>query len=241
MFKRLFLDKKGVIFDLDGTVIESSELWDKAFKDVADSLDFEWRGKNFISGKDIPVIWSDYLNFVGINPGVSIGQLVKQTKEKFIENVEIEGLKVKDGFWYFSHVLREEKNFKLGLVTNTDRDIGTRVVEKAEIGDFFNTIVFGDDAKEKKPHPAVYKLASNNLELSPRELLVFEDSPEGAKAALKAGMDVIVIWDWHRFSKKDFPSKVSSYVRDFTKLPEALDKTRKEYLLEKYELSEENS
>ncbi len=241
MFKQFFLDKKGVVFDLDGTVIESSDLWNKAFEEVASNLDIEWKGKNFISGKDIPVVWSDYLNFVGRSPGVSMEQLVRQTKSEFLKFVETEGVEVKEGFWHFSHVLREEKKFKLGLVTNTDRDVGSRVVEKVGIGNSFNTIIYGDDVKKKKPHPEIYKLASNNMELKPEELLVFEDSPEGAKSADKAKMDVIVIWDWHRFSEKDFPSNVLAYVEDFTKFPGNLDKTRKEFLLEKYSASEENS
>jgi len=184
--------------------------------------------------------WDEYLKYAGINPGVSISDLVKQTKDKFLKKLDSTDLELREGFWHFTLVLKEERNLKLGLVTNTDKEVAQKVLQKLGISNVFDIVLFGDDVKKKKPNPEIYKLASKNLGIKPHKILVFEDSPEGVKAAVKAKMPVIAIWKHISPSKKEYSSNVLLFVEDFSIFPGNLDLSYKESMREFMKDSDES-
>jgi len=237
MFKQIFKGKEAVVFDLDGTLVDSKPLWNAACTEVAQNLGFEWRGSAFLGGQGLRSTWNEYLRYADINPGVSISELVKQTKDKFLKRLASADLELLDGFWHFMLMLKDERNFKLGLVTNTDKDVGQKVLQELGVSNVFDIALFGDDVKKKKPNPEIYKLACKKLGIKPHKILVFEDSPEGVKAAVKAKMPVIAIWNPSSPPKKEYSTNVLLFVEDFSVFPGNLDKTYKESLLQ--ETSEE--
>lgn len=228
MFKQFFSNKKGIIFDLDGTLINSFPIWNKAFSSVYSSFGYEWRGANFIGGDGVVNTWKEYLDYEDVNLGVSWDELRSQTNKAFLKNFSRESVEVVDGFWRLSLVLKEQEDRKLGMVTNTDKEVGEKVVEILGLKNSFDLIIYGDDVKKKKPDPAIYKLWLEKTGLKGKDVLVFEDSPDGAKAAVDAGIDVIVVWDWRKFNKKEYPAQVLEYVADLSVIPPNLDKTREE-------------
>ena len=62
------------------------------------------------------------------------------------------------------------------------------VLQKLRLTDYFAAIVAGDDVILGKPDPAIFRLTSQKLDVDPKEILVFEDSVSGVKAAKAAGM-----------------------------------------------------
>jgi len=174
------------------------------------------------------------LRYTDINPGVSISELVKQTKDKFLKRLVSTDLELLNGFWHFMLVLKDERNFKLGLVTNTDKEVGQKVLQKLGVSNIFDITLFGDDVKKKKPNPEIYKLAAKKLGIKPHKILVFEDSVEGVKAATEAKMPVIAIWKPSSPPKKEYSSRVLLFVEDFSVFPGNLDTTYKESLLREY-------
>ena len=234
MFKQIFKGKEAVVFDLDGTLVDSKPLWIAACTEVAQNLGFEWRGSAFLGGEGLYSTWSDYLSYADINPGVSISELVKQTKDKFLKLLDSADLDVRDGFWHFVSILKDERNFKLGLVTNTDKEVGQKVLQKLGVSNVLDIALFGDDVKKKKPNPEIYKLVGKKLGIKPHKILVFEDSVEGVKAAVKAGMPVIAIWKPSSPPKKEYSSNVLLFVEDFSVFPGNLDKTYRESLLREF-------
>lgn len=67
------------------------------------------------------------------------------------------------------------------------------VFEKCRIGQYFTTVVCGDDVARCKPDPEIYLTAARKLGLAPEECLVFEDAKAGIKAANNAGMKVVAL------------------------------------------------
>lgn len=61
------------------------------------------------------------------------------------------------------------------------------------LGTAFAVIVSGDDVQHSKPHPEIYLLASSRLGVAPERCLAIEDSPNGVKSALAAGMQVVAV------------------------------------------------
>jgi len=234
MFKRIFKGKEAVVFDLDGTLVDSKPLWNAACTEVSKNLGFEWRGSAFLRGKGLRSAWDEYLRYVDINPGVSIEDLVKQTKDKFLKILDSTDLELLDGFWHFISILKDERNFKLGLVTNTDKEVGQRILQKLGVNNVFDIALFGDDVKKKKPNPEIYKLVAKKLGIKHHKILVFEDSVEGVRSAVKAKMSVIAIWKPSSPPKKEYSSRVLLFVEDFSVFPGNLDTTYKESLLREY-------
>jgi len=60
MFKQIFEGKEAVVFDLDGTLIDSKPLWNMACTEVAQNLGFEWRGSAFLGGQGLRSTWNEY-------------------------------------------------------------------------------------------------------------------------------------------------------------------------------------
>ena len=68
------------------------------------------------------------------------------------------------------------------LATGTDREnIRLKLRGNEFVLDFFQSLVGGDEVKEGKPHPEIFLLAAERMQMSPSECLVFEDAPVGAK------------------------------------------------------------
>lgn len=232
MFKNFFQGKKAVLFDLDGTVADTHPIWNQACEEVSRNLGFTWRGYNFLTEPSLEKTWESYLDMSGEDYGVPISALVSQTKDKFIAkflSMDPEDV-LKAGFWPFLNEIRLERKMKVGLVTNSSRDVAERLLKHLNINELFLVIVCGDEVKKKKPDPEMYEKALRSLEVKAEEALCFEDSPTGVKATQKAGLTIIRIQN-PLFSDKDFPSNLV-FVDDFTVFPGNLDKTKKEALQE---------
>ncbi len=81
----------------------------------------------------------------------------------------------------------------VAIVTGSARQAVLHVLHSLGIESLINLVVAGDDVKKGKPDPESYLLAAEKLGVSPDECLVLEDSVNGVKSALAAGMKVIAI------------------------------------------------
>ena len=232
MFKDYFHNKKAVLFDLDGTVVNSHPLWNEACIEVASNLGFVWRGLNFFSAASLSETWESYLDFTGEDYGVPVSSLVLQTKDKFLSRFLVASPEefLQEGFWAFINELKSEKSMKIGLVTNSDKDVAEKVINHLNIASVFETILYGDDVKRKKPDSEIYEKAIKNLDLKAKEILCFEDAPAGVKSARGAGLTVIGVRN-SLFSERDYPHNLI-FVEDFTVFPGNLDRAYKEILQE---------
>jgi beta-phosphoglucomutase len=103
---------------------------------------------------------------------------------------------IKDNKWPHAIVVLKaaKKNFcKVGLATLSKHKDVKYVVETLGIQKLLDVIVTAEDVSKGKPDPEIYLLASKRLRLNPSECLVIEDSVNGVKSGLSAGMNVIAI------------------------------------------------
>ncbi len=83
--------------------------------------------------------------------------------------------------------------FRTGLATMSRRPQVTRVLQILELQRSFDFIASRDDVEHGKPDPEIYELVSRELEVAPAKCLVLEDSPSGVAAAMAAGMWIIAV------------------------------------------------
>lgn len=201
---------KGVIFDLDGTLIDSMGVWTR--------VDHEYLSKR---GIDVP----ENL-FEDIEEGNSFNEVARYFKEKFSLSDSIQeiieewtglvlhhyenDIELKPGVRDFLELLKE-KGVKIGVGTSNSLMLATRVLQSNRISDFFDSIVTGCQEIKGKPYPDIFLKVAAELDVQPQNCLVCEDVLVGIQAARNAGMMAIGIHDAHSVHEKSEIIELADY------------------------------
>ena len=181
---------EAVVFDLDGVLIQSEEIWDAVRERYVRERGGRYDGEvpRAMMGMSSPE-WSRYLRDEAGVPG---------TPEAI--NAEIVGLVLgayRDDLPLFpgatEAVRRTAARWPLALASSSNREIIDEVLELAGIADCFRTTVSSEEVGQGKPAPDVYLEAARRLEVDPRTCTAVEDSEAGIRAAEAAGMRVVAI------------------------------------------------
>ena len=178
------------MFDLDGVLVQSEELWDGARRELAEDQGIEWPdgatdAMMGMSSKE----WSSYMHDeVGVpDPPEEINRKVLAWVEKrYREELPwIAGAQ--------EAVRRIGEHFPLGLATSSNREIIDIVGEVGGFGDLLQVTVSSEEVERGKPAPDVYLEATKRMRVDPKRTAAVEDSTNGLLAAKAAGMRVIAI------------------------------------------------
>lgn len=169
-----------IIFDLDGTIIESEDVWGKAY------------GYPHTRGVSVQDNWKNILAKCNVKTDKTLEELEILTCKEFEKLIP--ELKLKDGFFEFLESL-EEQDIPLALATSTRWETTSKILEEFDLQNVFECITTGEEVALPKPDPEIFLLASEKLGVDPVDCLVIEDSQAGVTAAKEAGMKVIVISD----------------------------------------------
>lgn len=207
---------KAVIFDMDGLLIDSEPLWQKAeievFNEIGIFLNRECL-KEFMGMKTeeiVELFLSKYPEKTAKKKDIE-----KKIIKRVIDLVEISGEAKKGAKEIIEFFCA--KNIPVAIASSSKPEIINAVLEKIGIGKNVSVIHSAEFEKCGKPNPAIFFSAAKKLNASPKECLVFEDSPNGVLAAKRAGMKCIVVPDQisendKRFSEADM---IIDSLRDF--------------------------
>ena len=181
---------EAVVFDLDGVLVQSEELWDEARRDLATEHDIEWPdgatdAMMGMSSKE----WSRY-----VHDEVGVPDSPEEINRKVLEKLEQRyrtDLPWIDGAQ--EAVRRIGAEFPLGLATSSNREIIDIVVEVGGFSDLLKVTVSSEEVERGKPAPDVYLEATKRMGVDPARTAAIEDSTNGLLAARAAGMRVIAI------------------------------------------------
>ncbi len=201
-----------VIFDLDGTLVETEELKALSYARAAVELRPELREADVVDA---------FKDFVGLSrqevakglmqrfgleaaartrvpefgvstPWQAFVQVRRRIYEAMLDDPE---LLLSQRYLHNIAYLQEARNsaVRIGLATMSYRDQVQRVLRVLGLSNAFDFIASRDDVEYGKPDPEIYFLLARELEVQPEDCLVIEDSPTGVKAALAAGMNVVAV------------------------------------------------
>ncbi len=184
--------ENAVIFDMDGIIIDSEPLWKQAEKEVFSAIGVQIKEElanitASLTTKEVTKYWYNYMPWKGKsldkveNEVIDlVGHLIKR------DGKAIEGIKELLDFF-------QQKEFKIGLATNSPFKLIPVVLNKIGIADYFDVISSSEFEEEGKPNPAVYLTTAKKLNIKPENCIVFEDSLSGVTAAKKAHMKTVAL------------------------------------------------
>jgi len=179
-----------VVFDLDGVIIDSEELWDEVRENLANQRGGRWseQAQADMMGMS-STEWSRYMHeVVGLpEPPDEINrEVVRGMLDRYSER-----LPLIDGA--VGAVTRLAARWPLGLASSSNRELIDRVLELAGLTPYFKVTVSSEEVENGKPAPDVYLEAARRLGVQPSTGMAIEDSASGIRSAHAAGMQVVAI------------------------------------------------
>ena len=212
---------KAVLFDLDGTLVDSMWMW----KDI----DMEYLGKYGIT---LPPELQEYIE------GMSFSEVSAYFKEAFGIKESLEEIKsewVSMAKYKYTHevplkpgALRFLKHLKdqgipMGIATSNSRDLLDAVLESLEISPYFDCCMTSCEAGAGKPAPDIYLKVAKILKTEPKDCLIFEDTPAGILAGNRAGIPVCAMADENSAGRKEQILQMADYYAET--FDQVLDRT----------------
>lgn len=213
----LLREKRAVIFDLDGTLVDSMWMWK--------TIDIEYLGR---FGLSCPPDLQKAIE------GMSFSETAIYFKERFsipdsTDEIKAEWTRMsidkyrtqvplKKGAGEFLQSLKE-RQIPMGIATSNGRHIVDAVLTALKIDGFFSNITTGCEVAMGKPAPDIYLKVAKELGASPETCLVFEDVPAGIQAGKAAGMTVVAVEDpFSRKMRREKEELADYFISDFLEL-----------------------
>ena len=181
-----------VIFDLDGTLVDSEALALAAGHRAAQQLGIPFKDQFFTSliGTDGRTSKARLEAEYGVETAAAFGTAWFASSRA----LKAEGLAVKPGVTDLLDLL-ETRGLPRAVATSSGRGSAESSLAVTGLANRFVTVVTRDCVNRAKPHPEPYLTAAERLDVDPTRCLVFEDSTPGAKAGRAAGMTVVLVPD----------------------------------------------
>lgn len=209
------MNKIGVIFDLDGVIVDTAKYHFLAWKDLADHLGFEFTEAHNELLKGVSRIRS-----LEILLDIGKVQLSEEQKQEYLVNKNehyleyINKMGPEEILPGVSELLDRLDNLGIPYVLGSASKNAPLILKQVKLLNRFSGIVDGNSVTKAKPDPEVFLIGAKKLGLAPENCIVFEDAIAGIEAANKANMVSVGIGDLETLNQADYNFK------NLTELPQ---------------------
>jgi beta-phosphoglucomutase len=193
----------GVLWDLDGTLIDSADQHYVAWRDALAQRGRGHTREEFMRGFGkrndmvLRAIFGDAL------PPEEAARVADDKEQRYRRLVREDGLEPLPGVMDWLSRLKKQ-GFRQALATSAPPANVAVVVEVLGLGRFFDATASADDVERGKPEPDIFLEAARRIDVPPARCVVVEDSPYGLEAARRAGMKSVgILSDHHRELEAD--------------------------------------
>lgn len=208
---------KGIIFDLDGTLIKSSHVWsdiDKKFMkkrglEVPDDYFKKISAMNFEQG----ALYTIERFGLDEKPEDIMREWLDMAQQEYAHNVFLK----ENADRFLAYI--KEKGIKIALATASSEPLYTSVLKNNGVYDMFDFFASTEQVKRGKGFPDVYEFACKGLSLLPQYCAVFEDIIEGIRGAKAGGFTAVACLDEHYIADwEDMKKEADFYFSSYSEL-----------------------
>lgn len=222
----MLTEKRAVIFDMDGTLLDSMWMWRE--------IDIEYLGRfgialpgnlqREIEGKSYTETAVYFKERFAL--AQSVDEIKKSWYEMTVEKYQNE-VRYKPGAEEFLKELKRRK-IPTAIATSNSIDLVNAADKSLYLREYIDTVCTGCSVPKGKPAPDVYLKAAQELGVKPAQCLVFEDVPMGILAGKNAGMTVCAVEDpFSRDQEETIRNLADYYIRDYRQILNNTYETRK--------------
>jgi HAD superfamily hydrolase (TIGR01509 family) len=179
-----------ILFDMDGTLIDSEPLWLEAEIEIMKELGCNWDQQDHINCLGGPIDKTENYMQDCSNNIKPFGYFTKKLDDVMEQKLSTKLDLIPNALEIINECKRSE--LKIALVTASSGRLMRAVLKRFPVG-IFDTVVSYDDVKRSKPDPEPYLLAAKTLGVDITNCVVLEDSLTGVQSGLSAGAQVIGI------------------------------------------------
>lgn len=208
---------EGAVFDLDGTLLDSSWVWEKVDEKFLGDRGFQvpddYVDEISPLGAERAAVYT--IERFGLNEDKDdiVREWIEMAKKEYATEVVCKP--------YAKEFLEElhKLNIKMAVATSSDRELFMKTLEREGILKFFQKIVTVDEVERGKGYPDIYEEAARRIKVNPHKCLVFEDILAGVTGASLGEFNVVAVFDEkskHNWEKIKSISKYS--INDYKEL-----------------------
>ncbi len=185
---------KGIIFDMDGLMIDTEKLLSRFWQESARLHGFEMTHEDVLGIRSLAAKYAEPKLRAKFGENFDYRSVRAKRIELMNAYILENGIEVKSGLVELLAFLKSRR-YKIAVATATDLARTTMYLNKIGIFGDFDKIICGSMVENGKPQPDIYLKACEELSLEPCECVALEDSPNGILAAHRAGCKPIMIPD----------------------------------------------
>lgn len=209
-------DIDAVIFDVDGTLVDSMWIWEAVDEDYFVKYNLT-RPENFhedIEGKSYREVAQYYLDhFPELEHTLEelMDEWTEMAHSKYMHEVVL-----KNGVYELLCKMHEDGK-QIGIATSNGKSLVEDMLRALQVDHLFDSVHSACEVKAGKPSPDVYLLVAEDLGVKPEHCLVFEDVPMGILAGKNAGMRVCAVEDTFSRPQEEKKRELADYyIQDYT-------------------------
>lgn len=185
---------QGVIFDMDGLMLDTEKLLAKYWMQAAQEAGFPMTLEHVLGIRSLAAVYAKP-KLQGIF-GDSFNYEAIRNRRRVLtaEYLQAYGIEKKPGLDELLRYLKQSGR-KIAVATATDRERTDAYLRQVGVWHYFDAFVCGDMVTKGKPDPEIYLTACRELQLPPEVCMALEDSPNGIRSAFAAGCKAVMIPD----------------------------------------------
>ena len=212
--EKILKTAKAVIFDVDGTLLDSMYVWKNAGEKYLNSLDI--KAESNLGDRLFAMSLEGAADYIRENYHLNesreliIAQVIQLVEEEYFYNIPL-----KSGVEQFLKFLKEN-NIPMAVATSSDRRVVEAAFKRLGIFDYFSKIFTCSETGAGKDKPDIYYRAAEYLGYPPEKIWVFEDALHAAQTAKNAGFYVTGIYDSSCTEQEKLKKLADIYIKEFS-------------------------
>ncbi|WP_114638097.1 HAD family hydrolase [Polynucleobacter necessarius] len=199
---------KAILFDMDGVLIDAKDWHYEALNQALAIFGMEInRYDHLVTYDGLPT--KKKLEMLTLERGLprALHSFINDMKQEF--TFQLGYAKCKPTFnhqYALSHL--KAKGYRMAACSNSIRKTMDILLERAALTNYFDFYLSNQDVHEPKPHPEMYTVAMQRMNLQPNECLILEDNENGIKAARASGAHLLIIHDVHEVNLENITKRI---------------------------------